>query len=401
MAERSNYIPKAMLGRQILVVGIASLIAVQIVRNAVVANYADSKPDVAGGIWKGHPAAEISQALVSIAQSARSGSPADKAAFSMVDDAALKSPLSAEPFLVHGVQARLDGNGTLAGNAFRAAELRDGRSVPARYFLADYYLTSGDVARGLREIAILARMIPTGVAALSPYVASFARDAHHRAQLKALFQSEPLLEDSTLSVLAAEPGNSDLILQLATPAKSGPAPSWPNRLVSSLIADHDYAKAYQVWRTFGKAHASPGSLIYDASFEDANSPPPFNWTLTSSALGVAERAPGGKLHVVYDGADDGVLAWQLLLLKPGHYRIAMRATGDFGAAGSLTWTLSCADSSVKLLTVRLAPKVQTSFVIPSGCAAQRLELAGAAPNIPDDADVTISDLTLNEERSGG
>ena len=42
-----------------------------------------------------------------------------------------------------------------------------------------------------------------------------------------------------------------------------------------------------------------------------------------------------------------------------------------------------------------------SFVVPSGCVAQRLELSGSASDVPQTSDVSISGLNLIQQRSGG
>ena len=100
-------------------------------------------------------------------------------------------PLAPEPFLVRGVQAQLDGDRSLAGQAFRAAELRDGRAIPARYFLADHYFRTGDARAGLREVAALSRLVPNGVASLAPYVAAYSKDPRNWPALQGLVQVGP------------------------------------------------------------------------------------------------------------------------------------------------------------------------------------------------------------------
>jgi len=369
-----------------------------VVRNAVVAQFAEVRPQRAAAAWPGHPEAELWSGLTGIAAATRAGEPVSPATLATMTDAARKAPLAAEPFLVRGVQARLAGNESLAGQAFHAAELRDGRSVPARYFLADHDLRSGNAADGLRQISILARMIPNGVVALSPFVASYAQDPRHWAQLRKLFRSDPNLGDAALSVLAADPRNADLVLQLA-PAAAAPG-IWGRQLVLTLVTAGDYAKAYQAWRRVNDPRGSPGALIYDPGFTDATAPGPFNWTLTSSSLGLAERR-GGRLHVVYYGQDDGVLASQLLLLKPGPYRLAMQASGDAANARLLSWTVTCADSGGQLLKLGVAARADGVFTVPSDCTAQRLELAGSAPELPRTVDVTIGGLSLVREPAGG
>jgi hypothetical protein len=71
----------------------------------------------------------------------------------------------------------------------------------------------------------------------------------------------------------------------------------------------------------------------------------------------------------------------------------------------LSWTLTCADSKAQLVSLALSdPKKAASgvtFDVPANCAAQALELAASAPEVAQQADVTISDLRLAREPSGG
>lgn len=370
-----------------------------VVQNAFVAQFAEVRPERALAAWPGNPRAELWSGLTGIAAATRAGRPVSKAVLETLADAARKDPLAAAPFLVRGVQARIDGNEDLAARAFQAAELRDGRSVPARYFLADHDLRTGDAVHGLAEISVLARMIPNGVQGLAPFVAAYAKDRRNWPQLKALFRSNPELADGTLQVLASDPANSDIILSLA-PARSGTQPIWADRLIQVLVAAGDFGKAQGVWSTIAGVTRPAGALIYDAGFSEAKAPAPFNWTLTSSSLGLAERQPGGRLHVLYYGQDDGTLAQQLLVLKPGRYRLRMRVAGDIGSPPALSWTVTCIKTSALLLNAPLAQQVDGTFMVPDGCAGQRLELRGTAPELPHTLDATISGLSLTGDARG-
>jgi hypothetical protein len=381
----------------------ALLGGVQVVRNAAVAQYAETKPKTAARIWPTHPTSELWLGLTQIGQTARQRASVTPATFDLFRDAAKKAPLSPEPYLVRGVQVQLAGNYSLAQRAFLAAKSRDGRSIPARYFLAEQYFRTGDASRGLREIAILARMVPNGVTNLAPFVAAYAKNSRTQPQLKSLFRSDPNLEQTALATLAVDPHNTDLILALATP--SATPPQWSGILLQTLVAAGQYADAYRVWTKV--AHISPAEEgpIFNADFGVNNAPPPFNWTLSSSTLGLAEAQSGGRLHVVYYGQEDGVLATQLLLLKPGRHRLAMRLAGDVAHAAPLSWNLECVGSKAQLLSLLLSdPKraaAGVSFEVPAKCAAQSLTLAVSAPEIPQQADVTVSGLRLIREQIGG
>lgn len=373
------------------------LAAVQVVRNAVVVQLAERKPALATRVWPSHPESKLWTGLTQIGLAAGRRQPVDPGTLELISDGARKAPLRPEPFLVRGVQAQLAGDRRLAERAFVAAKLRDGRSIPARYFLAEHYFRSGNAPAGLREIAILARMVPNGVTNLAPYVAAYAKDRRNRSQLKALFRSDPQLEEAALTTLATEAGNSDLILELARPASA--PPQWTARLLETLINAGQYAKARQIWVRIARVPAAAAARpIFDAGFADNRTPPPFNWTLTSSTVGLAERQTGGRLHVVYYGQEDGTLASQMLVLDPGRYALSMRISGDSNRARSLAWVLACAGSKTSLLSLRLDQKAAAArgadFDVPAGCAAQNLQLVGTAPEVPQEADVVIFNLAL-------
>lgn len=388
--------------RSILAGVSALLVAVVVVRNAAVAQFAETDPKRAARIWPSHPSSELWLGLTQIGLSARERKPVAPETLALIRDAAKKAPLAPEPFLVRGVEGQVAGNSRLATDAFVAARLRDGRSIPARYFLAEQYFRRGDAPHGLREIAILARMIPDGVNSLAPFVASYAKDPRTRPHLKALFRSDPALEQAALTTLATDAGSADLILGLATPSRT--APQWTEMLLRSLIASGQYQKAQQIWARL--AHVAPApNAIFDPQFKGSNAPAPFNWTLTSSTAGLAEPQPGGRLHLIFYGQEDGLLAGQLLVLMPGHYRLAMRVEGDAERAAALKWTVACAGSGQTVLLAplndvkRLAQGAE--FDVPADCGAQSLQLTGSAPEIPQQVEVTVSGLALGREPTNG
>lgn len=391
----------ALIGRAILVSAAALLAGLVVVRNAGVAQYAETRPAFAARIWPSHPASELWSGLTEIGLSARERKPVPPATLAKIRDAAAKSPLAPEPFLVRGVEAQLAGDRRLASQAFLAAKLRDGRSIPARYFLAEQYFRSGDAAHGLREIALLARMVPNGVAGLAPFIATYAKDRRNRPQLLSLFRSDPQLEEAALSTLAADAGNADLILELASDRR----PVWAGGLLETLVAAGQYEKAHSIWVRLANIAPSSEQLVFDPGFKGSDTPPPFNWTLTTSTVGLAERQPGGRLHVIFYGQEDGVLASQLLVLTPGRYRLAMSLTGDLSHAGSLSWTMTCASSGTALASLRLNDSTLASrgviFDVPANCPAQRFELIANAPELPQQADVIVSGLNLSRVPGNG
>jgi hypothetical protein len=384
-----------LIGRRVLVIAIALLLAAQVVRSAAVASLAPLHPAEAARLWAGHPAVEISLALAEIGTAARERRAVDQSAFALMDEAAVKSPLSPEPFLVHGVQAQMAGNADGARSAFLAAQWRDPRSMPAAYFLADYYFRSGHPLPGLQQTAVLARLSPNGTAAVAPFVAAYARNSSNWPEIRALFRSQQALEDGILTALAQDARNVNAILAVADAAHRRPDSPWLQVLLRNLVASGDYARARAIWSSIGAGQAASG-LIYDSGFSEPLAPPPFNWSFASSIIGLAERQPGGKLHVIFYGNEDGPLASQLLLLSPGTYRLQMQLVGSPVHAETLHWSLRCDKSSEPFASVAVDQPVARNwtFRVPPGCQAQWLELTGRSGDVAQQSDVTIAGLSL-------
>ena len=382
--------------RTLFAIAAALLLAVQVVRSAAVASLAERRPDLAATYWPDHPATEVSRGMTEIALAARKGTPVPPSAFAQLREAARREPLAPEPFMVRGVQAQLAGDTRTAQRAFEAAQRRDPRSRQAAYFLSDHYLRSGNAKRGLEQIALLARLSDYGPGMVAPYLATYAAAPANRPAMRRFFASNPDLALPALKILAADVQRAPTILELVDPREVRGAPWLPN-LLNSLVTAGDPGRARAVW---AQATGVRGAeLVHDAEFADKESPPPFNWELTSSAVGLAERLPGGRLHILYYGQEDGTLAAQMLLLKPGPYRLSLQLLGDTSRAKALNWSIWCDKVAAPISSVSLDQAVRGwSFVVPSACPAQWLKLTGSSGDLPQQLDVTIARLKV--ERLG-
>lgn len=373
----------------------ALLLAVQVVRNAAVLALAGMRPAYAARIWAGHPAIETGLAMTEIARASRARQPTPPSAFALIGAAAEKAPLAPEPYLVRGVQAGLAGDANAAERAFEAAQWRNPRSLPAAYFLAESYFRSGNVSGGLKEVAALARLSPDGGTAAVPYLAQYAADRANWPALRQLFRSDPRLARPVLVALASNISTVPAALALVDPREAG-IPQWLVPMVDTLIKAGDYGRARAVWARAAGPAIPTGELLHDADFRDGLAPPPFNWQLTSSTVGLAERQPGGRLHILFYGNEDGTLASQLLLLPPGSYRLSMKLAGDSARAHALTWSLWCDKAAQPLFSVTLdvAAARGWQFQVPAGCQAQWLKLSGVSGDVPQQIDVAVGGLVL-------
>jgi hypothetical protein len=384
-----------MIVRRVAAIVVALLLAAQVVRNAAVEALAPLHPDRAARIWADHPLVEIGLGLAEIGRASRDREPVNPTAFAMINHAATQAPLSPQPFLVRGVQAQTEGNADAATRAFAAAQWRDPRSLPAAYFLANAYFQRGDSLHGLEQTGILARLSPGGSAAVAPFVASYARNPHNWPQIRALFRAQEELEDNVLTSLARDPANAHAVLELADAQHRKPDSPWVGVLLTNLIDSGDLARARSVWASISGVAGNSG-LVFDPGFSKPIPSPPFNWTLGSSNIGLAERQPGGRLHVIFYGNVDGVLASQLVLLPPGAYELRMQVAGAPQHPESMRWSIRCSKSSepLGLIAVDQAARGPWTFTIPANCPAQWLELSGRSGDIAQQAEVTITNFSV-------
>lgn len=383
-----------MIVRRLIIVVVALLLAVQVVRNSAVDALSPLHPRAAAKLWRGHPSVEISLGLAEIGRAARERRSIAPGTFKTIDDAATKSPLSSEPFLVRGVQAQMAGDSESAKSAFLAAQWRDPRSLPAAYFLADYYFRAHRNLEGLEQTALLARLSPRGTDAVAPFVATYASDPRNWTQIRALFRSQPALEDGVLTALARDGRNADAILAVADANHRRPDSVWLPVLLGSLVDSGDYGRARAIWSSIGGGQSNAG-LVFDPDFSAPQAPPPFNWTFASTTIGLAERQAGKRLHVIFYGDEDGPLASQLVLLPPGTYRLQMQVIGSPAHPEVLSWSVRCAKSTEPFASAALVDVTRGwTFQVPADCPAQWLQLSGRSGDVAQQSDVTIGPISL-------
>ena len=369
-----------------------------VVRVAFVEAFAAKNPTTAAAVWAGHPAVLLESGLAQVGDMAAAGRPVDQSLVDRLISASAKAPLAPEPFLVRGVDAQVSGNRAVALQSYLAARERNPRAVAPRYFLADLYLKAGRTEPGLAEISALARLVPQSLPNVAKYLAAYARTPGAAPQVKKMLETHPQLELALLNELASDAASARLILYLWSGRGGEEARPWQGRLLEQLVATGRFNEARTAWARFTNISAEQDAL-FDAEFA-AQALPPFGWMLASGASGIAEPQGGGRLHLVYYGRDDLILASQLMTLPPGRYRLSMNVSASSPAAKSLSATIRCLPSTSPLASLPLHRRgaVTASFnVADRGCPAQRLEISGDAPEFPEQAELTVGRLRLERD----
>ena len=385
--------------RTVIVIGVAALVAMQVVRNALIAD-PSTRMTIAPRLWPGHPTVLTNWTMAEIGAHAARGQKPPPETLRKVETISNKAPLAVEPFLVEGALAQVEGRQEHAERLFLAARMRDPRSAAARYFLADRYLRTMRVSQALDEIAALSQLYIEARAQFGPALATFAKMPGGVPQLRRFFRTSPELEPFVLEHLSTDARNADLVLALwgRRPVDSkAPPPTWQGTLVRKLIDQGQFNKAYATWRLFSGVDRGAGT-IFNPGFHKMPAPPPFNWDFSATG-GVVEPAPGDRLQVIYYGRQDAVLAEQLIMLAPGRYQLAMEISGPLGDAGEIGWALSCVPRAEVIfrLPINRKGRIGNSFSVPQNCPVQSLRLMAIPGPFPQSQEFTIGRLSLTKE----
>ncbi|MGU3392459.1 hypothetical protein [Sphingomonas sp. M1A8_2b] len=328
----------------------------------------------------------------------------DTQTLNAVRRAAAAAPLDARAYLILGHQQLLDNMPDRAVATLEAGQRLDPRQRLIHLLLLDRYLRTARYADAATQFSVLARILGATQAPIATAMAQMTMVPETRDAVRRTLNTDPVLERAVLIALAKSALAPDAIFRLASPsarAEAGRAESWGPVLVNRLVERRQYAAARSVWqRIYGVSAAQAAMPITNAGFRETKAAPPFDWTLTASSLGAADLR-GGSVGVEYYGRDSGVLASQLLVLRPGRYRFAITVDpGKTDATAKLYWTLACkAAASDTLLTLPVTAtakphRIAADVVVPANCPSQLLTLRGEAGEFPSPLSVTLRDLDL-------
>jgi hypothetical protein len=386
-----------------IVAALALLLGAEIARLTIAFEVAEARPELAYRLAPASPASLAALAMSGVGEAAANASDPTPETIEQLRQLAAAAPLEPEPFLVEGALAVRAGEYDRAEQLLHFALLRAPRSAAARYLMAQVAVSKHDLLGGLRQMAILTRLLPGSAVQVVPALAEFARTPGAEKELAVVLAENPHLKRPLLTALSADPENADLVVALAghdVRLTDSETQAWKTRLIRGFIARGDYDRAYALWRLFAGLGEGIRPLLFNGSFETLAAPPPFNWDFSSSSAGIAEPA-NRRLRVLYYGRTDTALASQLLLLSAGTYRFEAPSYGRV-AADSLSWTIECVGGGGQLAEVGLSDSATppATFTVPSsGCPAQWLALRGSSKDIQQPADVQIGPASI--ERIGG
>jgi hypothetical protein len=395
------------LARAVIATLLGAYVAWWVVRIGAADALVDTRPGIAATVAPANPRVRISVAMAYFeAQGGRVPDEYRRAAL----DAVKQAPLADEPFLLAAVDALVRGDNARGDRLLEEARRRNPRLRLARLLLLDRYLREGRIPEAVVEIKALDNLIEGAGSALTIALAQMTQDPKTAAQMLPLLHRLPALEEDVLEGLVTSGASESAVLNVAGAAvHSGRSEPWKAALLSRMVSNGDFAGAWTLWKSFtGFQEGAEGKGVYDPTFAGLPGPAPFNWKLTTGGPGVAERSRKHSLQVDYYGRDNGDLASQLLLLRPGRYRLSVTASGDAAGEGSrLAWTVACAAGDNNLLQLPLTGVTSAtkgfagSFTIPAtGCASQWLKLVGVSGDVATNQSASIGNVSIAPEQGG-
>ena len=319
-------------------------------------------------------------------------------------EAGRRDPLAAEPFLFFGLRALEQRNLAHAERLLIEARRRDPRLRLARLALLGTYLQTNRIAEASSESAVSVRLTPRAQEALVAELARLAASTEPADAVVRAIGDDPLMEPVLTQLAQSEEVEPEHVLRLAARQPRTPhfdTAGWPVTLLSTMVRRGEVQRAHAIWRRLAGITGTP-ALLHDPRFQGRPGALPFNWVLSTSGGGTAERSAGGALDVQYYGREATQLAAQLLVLPPGRYQLSMQVEGETTDQGSrLEWQVTCTGSDAVLLAAPLRGITYTprgftaAFTVPaSGCSGQWLRLQGLPAEFPSTQAVKISELAL-------
>ena len=169
-------------------------------------------------------------------------------------------------------------------------------------------------------------------------------------------------------------------------------------LVSHLVAGGASDRALAYVRTIAPERAALDTAAISKATVDARFAP-VTWRLTN-ASGIYVSQEGSRLAVAVDPAARGRAMERVMALRPGTYRLVVRATTPTGQASlHRTWTVACLRGvDEQVLGQRelsgQSGAITLAFAVPSGCDSTRLalDLVNGSEQSPADFDSEAIEL---------
>lgn len=271
---------------------------------------------------------------------------------------------------------------------FKTAETLSRRDKPTQLFLIEDSVSRGDVSGALLHYDRVLRNAPDLQKMLFPILRAAADDPDIGPKLASLVARKPLWGPWFIRSLINDPADSSQFLYMTArrmrPSLASPAER--DFLIGVITRLVGVGKADQALDLYKAAKGDAGSaLVRDGGFDHSPDLPPLDWQLTDNdGFGSTREAGDDGTSVLKLSASEsqsGVVARQVLLLRPGVYRLTLNS-GGINSEERIRpiIRLSCLPDGKELMAFEIRSVgahrklASPAFTVPLGCAAQSLDV---------------------------
>ena len=384
---------RAWLGRAALVLALAAGALWLVLGVTMAMVFARPLPQLAYDWWP-YSAEARAGVAASLLQSGPTAAKLDQAR-RLSTDALRREPVSVAAARTLGLVAFMQGQEQESDRIFTFAESLSRRDIPTQLWLIERNVARNDIAGALRHYDRALRTSTSIREVLFPILVGAAADPSAGLPLARLVGTRPLWWSDYAEELFEKSESSRPILLTLAHLHLRPNVEEELELIGlairRLVDLHAFEAAHRVYLSAQPRGANATALVRDGGFEGQSRLPPFDWEYRSEPglSGYVQQRDGGQTALFISGESgrSGHVARQLLLLRPGRYRLSAQ-TGDVAADGTSRplVAIGCAGTnSTQLARIRFPATVEGggavsgTFAVPAGnCTAQWLTIETAA-----------------------
>lgn len=327
---------------------------------------------------------------------------------SLAEAALRRDPTVASAARTLGVIEDLEGQRAEAKRALTYSASISHRDVPTQIWLIEEAIGRNDAGGALNHFDIALRSSYRSSSLLMPVLVAATEDARLLPDIAQLLSRRPWWSNGYQVSLVQTGKSLQNIAALFSDLHRRHVPitdEVSNALIVRLVEAGEYLLGWQAY-----AHANPGAranAIQNGNFENEDKPVPFEWHMTNEIDRAGERspAPNGGIALSFYASRNagGDIARQLLVLRPGAYRVSGISWNVQDGASRPFWSVACAGDSANIASVSLPPSTErgrgfsADFVVPSskGCEAQWLTLRVKPSDEIGNIEGEIDDITIS------
>ena len=324
-----------------------------------------------------------------------------------------KAPLSAQPFVLAGLDASANNRATRARALFQEAERRDPRSMVAHYWLFDDYMQNGDFAQGLDEVEPTIALQSQTASGVMSYLSALLKIPAARSALIAKLRTSPGWRNAFFSTALKSPDSIEGVRQVMGAVRSRDPEEAAREnamLIDALFDAKQFADARAVWlASLPPVFRLQASGVYDGSFRSWPGSAPFNWRFPEARNGIVDLPKasdplGTGLQVHFGGEAARVLAIQSLMPAPGRYTFVFTIAGaaDQRQGGATIGVRAICNSNGKAIANETidtigqdAEQYRVPMVIADSCKAITMQFIAKPGISPGPLEASITNVALS------